>query len=143
MSFGTLPAGVRVGSYSGRSTIIPLIDTDGPPGLSVEDVSATEQRSTPVPCLIFEVRLDRPIEDEVRVDYTTVNGTAVAGQDYTAVSGTMVFRPDQTTWRLCVKVTDDTDDEGTEEMTLRLSNPVRAYLADWTATGYINDSNRT
>ena len=142
VSFGTLPSGVRVGSYSGPSTIIPLIDNNGPPGLSVEDVSATEWPN-PVSCLIFEVRLDRPIEHEVRVDYTTVNGTAVAGQDYTAVSGTMVFRPGQKTWRLCVKVTDDTEDEGTEEMTLHLSNPVRAYLADWTATGYINDSNRT
>ncbi len=136
VSFGTMPAGVQVGSYGGRSTIIPVIDNDGPPGLSVADASAREWPNKRV-CLVFEVTLDREVEHEVSVDYATADGTAVAGQDYKAVSGTLEFRKDQDTKRLCVEVIYDGIDDSTEEMTLRLSNPVRAYLSDATATGSI------
>ena len=41
---------------------------------------------------------------------------------------------------LCVKVLDDAHDEGVEQMTLVLSNPVRAYLIDGTGTGSISNS---
>ena len=140
VSFGTLPAGVSVDSWSGPSTIIPVIDDDAVPGLSVADASAREW-SNPLPCLIFVVTMDRmDVDHEVRVDYATRNGTAVAGQDFTPISGTLVFREGQRTQRLCVKVLDDSHDEGTETMTLVLSNPVRAYLADGTATGSISNT---
>ena len=41
--------------------------------------------------LIFEVTLNREANKEVRVDYVTVDGTAVAGRDYEPKSGTLVF----------------------------------------------------
>ena len=140
VSFGTLPAGVSVGA-SGRSTSIPVIDDDALPGLSVADANAREWPN-PLPCLIFVVTMDRmDVDHEVRVDYATRNGTAVAGQDFTPISGTLVVPGEResagrtTSKRLCVRVLDDSHDEGIEEMTLVLSNPVRAYLADGTATG--------
>ena len=139
VSFGTMPAGVRVGSYGGRSTIIPVIDNDGLPGLSVADASAGEWPNKRV-CLVFEVTLDRKVDHVVTVDYVTADGTAVAGQDYKAVSGTLDFRKDQNRKRLCVEVIYDEIDESTEKMTLRLYNPVGAYLSDATATGWINSA---
>ena len=139
VSFGTMPAGVRVGSYGGRSTIIPVIDNDGPPGLSVADASAGEWPNKRV-CLVFEVTLDRKVDHVVSVDYATADGTAVAGQDYKAVSGTLEFRKGQNRKRLCVEVIYDEIDESTEKMTLRLYNPVRAYLSDATATGWISSA---
>ena len=145
VSFGTLPAGVSVSSLSGRSTIIPVIDDDAPPGLSVADASAEEWPNTKV-CLIFVVTMDRmDVDHEVSGDYATVSGTAVAGQDFTPISGTLVFRPSESRHRtasksLCVEVIDDDHDEDTETMTLVLSNPVRAYLADGTATGSISNT---
>ena len=144
VSFGTLPAGVSVGA-SGRSTIIPVIDDDALPGLSVADASAREWPN-PLPCLIFVVTMDRmDVDHEVRVDYATRSGTAVAGQDFTPIAGTLVFRANESRRRtasksLCVKVLDDSHDEGVEEMTLVLSNPVRAYLTDGTATGSISNT---
>ena len=145
VSFGSLPAGVSVNSWSGRSTIIPVIDNDATPGLSVSDASAREWPN-PLPCLIFVVTMDRmDVDHEVSVDYATRSGTAVAGQDFTPISGTLVFRPSESKRRtasksLCVKVLDDAHDEGVEQMTLVLSNPVRAYLVDGTATGSISNS---
>ena len=146
VSFGTLPAGVSVGA-SGRSTIIPVIDNDDLPGLSVADASAREWPN-PLPCLIFVVTMDRmDVDHEVRVDYATRSGTAVAGQDFTPIAGTLVFRPSESRRRtasksLCVKVLDDDHDEGVEEMTLVLSNPVRASLVDGTATGSISNTDK-
>ena len=139
VSFGTMPAGVRVGSYGGRSTIIPVIDNDGLPGLSVADASAGEWPNKRV-CLVFEVTLDRKVDHVVTVDYVTADGTAVAGQDYVAVTGTLEFRKDQKRKRLCVEVIYDEINESTEKVTLRLYNPVGAYLSDATATGWINSA---
>ena len=145
VSFGSLPAGVSVSSWSGRSTIIPVIDDDAPPGLSVADASAREWPNKKV-CLVFEVTMDRmDVDHEVSVDYATVSGTAVAGQDFKPISGTLVFRPSESRRRtasksLCVEVIDDSHDEGLEEMTLVLSNPVRATLVDGTGTGSISNT---
>ena len=145
VSFGSLPAGVSVGSWSGRSTIIPVIDNDALPGLSVADASAREWPN-PLPCLIFVVTMDRmDVDHEVRVDYATRSGTAAAGQDFTPIAGTLVFRVSESRRRtasksLCVKVLDDSHDEGIEQMTLVLSNPVRASLVDGTATGSISNT---
>ena len=95
---------------------------------------------------MFVVTMDRmDVDHEVRVDYATRNGTAVAGQDFTPIAGTLVFRPSESrrrtaSKRLCVKVLDDAHDEGVEQMTLVLSNPVRASLVDGTATGSISNT---
>ena len=145
VAFGTLPDGVQVSSWSGPSVIIPVIDDDAPPGLSVADASAREWPNKKV-CLVFEVTMDlMDVDHDVSVDYATRSGTAVAGQDFKPISGTLVFRPADSRRRtasksLCVEVIDDSHDEGLEEMTLVLSNPVRAYLADATATGYISNT---
>ena len=137
-SFGTLPAGVEVGEWSGPTKEFRIIDEDGFPGLTVADASAKEW--TPEPCLIFDVKLDRAVDHEVSVDYATRDGTAVAGQDFRPVSGTLVFREGERLKRVCVKVIDDSHDEGLEDMKLELSDPVRAYLSDGIATGWINNS---
>ena len=145
VSFGSLPAGVSVSSWSGRSTIIPVINNDTTPGLSVSDASAREWPNTKV-CLVFVVTMDlMDVDHDVSVDYATRSGTAAAGQDFKPISGTLVFRPAESKRRtasksLCVEVIDDSHDEGVEQMTLVLSNPVRAYLIDGTGTGSISNS---
>ena len=147
VSFGSLPAGVSVSSLSGRSTIIPVIDNDATPGLSVSDASAREWPNKKV-CLIFKVTMDlMDVDHDVSVDYATRSGTAVAGLDFKPISGTLVFRPAESKRRtasksLCVEVIDDSHDEGVEEMTLVLSNPVRAHLVDGTGTGYISNTDK-
>ena len=139
LAFGTLPDGVQVSSWSGPSTTIWINDNDGLPGVSVSDAGAREWPN-PISYLKFEVTLNRAAEHEVRVDYTTRDGTATAGQDYVASSGTLVFAEGERSETVWVEVIDDEHDEGTEEMTLELSNPVRARLADATGTGRIRNT---
>ena len=59
----------------------------------------------------------------VSVDYTTSNGTAIAGEDYIATSGTLSFDSGQTEANFSVFIIDDDSYEGNETINLALSNP--------------------
>ncbi|MGL4514482.1 MAG: carbohydrate-binding domain-containing protein [Lacipirellulaceae bacterium] len=50
----------------------------------------------------------------VSIDYTTVNGTAIAGQDFVASSGVVVFREGESRKTVRVAVTNDSASEGNE-----------------------------
>ena len=71
------------------------------------------------------------------VDFTTVDGTAIAGVDYVATSGTLVFQPGETTSVVTVSIIGDTDIEPDEAFTVQLSNPTNAIIANGQGTGMI------
>ena len=56
--------------------------------------------------------LNREANKEVRVDYVTVDGTAVAGRDYEPKSGTLVFGRRDLTKTIWVPVEFDADVRG-------------------------------
>ena len=70
----------------------------------------------------------------------TADGTATAGDDYTETRGTLTFAAGETEKTVSVAVIDDGHDEDEETMTLRLSNPTGAYIADGEAVGTISNS---
>ena len=85
----------------------------------------------------FDVSLDRAAAEPVTVDYATSDGTATAGADYTATSSTLSFAAGETQKTITVAVLDDAHDEGTETLTLTLSNARGAAIGNATATGWI------
>ena len=109
----------------------------GPPGLTVADAEVQEG---PNAVLSFSVTLSRAPSSTVTVDYATADGTATAGSDYTAVSGALTFAAGETEKTVSVAVLDDAHDEGSETLTLTLSNASGAYIEDGTATGTINNT---
>ena len=109
----------------------------GPPGLSVADAEVQEGSGA---TLEFAVTLSHAASGTVMVDYATSDGTATAGSDYTTKRGTLSFDPGETEKTISVTVLDDAHDEGRETLTLTLSNPVKAYLADDRAIGTIVNS---
>ena len=113
----------------------------GPATLSVADARV---REGPGSVLAFAVTLDRARSEPVTVDYATSEGTgagaATEDSDYTATSGRLTFAAGDTKQTVSVPVLDDVHDEGSETMTLTLSTPVGARLADGTATGTIVNS---
>ena len=109
----------------------------GPAALSVADARVREASDA---LLVFEVTLDRARHAAVTVDYATSDVTARAGEDYTSASGTLTFATGERSKTVEVTVLDDAHDEGEETLTLTLSNPSGAYLADATATGTIENT---
>ena len=104
------------------------------PGLSVADAQVREAAGAR---LAFVVTLGEAQTGAVSVRYATSDGTATAGLDYEAASGMVRFEPGETVKTVSVPVIDDDHDEGSETLTLTLSQPFGARISDGTATGTI------
>ena len=111
----------------------------GPATLSVADAEVDENSGA---TLDFTVTLSRALMETVTVEYGTADGSASAGADYTNTSGTLTFAAGETSKTVAVPVLDDELDEGSETLTLTLSNPAptRVKLADAEATGTISNT---
>ena len=119
-----------------RGTLSVSFDILSPPALSVADASAEEGTDA---TLDFAVTLDREAAHTVTVAYATADGTATAGDDYTATSGTLSFAAGEVEKTVSVPVLADDVDEGSETLTLTLSSPSGAVIADGEATGTITN----
>ena len=128
------------GWQAGQTVAVKLTRTDpdavavAGPGLSVADTQVREAEGA---VLSFRVTLEEAQASTVSVRYATSDGTATAGADYEAVSGALRFGPGETAKTVSVPVLNDTHDEGSETLTLALSAPFGAEVADGTATGTI------
>lgn len=123
--------------WSNQVTALAQREVLSQPEISVADAQAGEG---PDSMLTFSVTLDPVPSDTVNVDYATSDGTATAGQDYTATGGTLTFSDGEAAKTVTVKVLDDSHDEGSETLTLTLSNASGARIADGQATGTIVNS---
>jgi len=92
------------------------------PTLSGSSVSLSEQGSFAV--VTFE--LSPPADSVVTANWSTVDGTAVSGEDYTASSGTLTFQPGETSMQVAVPILDDSLDELEEGFQVVLSNVANA-----------------
>lgn len=102
--------------------------------LSAADVTAVEGGNA-----TFQVKLSEPHTQEVRVDYTTVDGTALANVDYVPAGGTLVFPAGTTNQTVQVAVSSDGLVEGTETFGLKLVNPVNAFVRTAQAKATVSD----
>ena len=69
---------------------------------------------------VLTVELDRVGVMPVTVDYVAEGETAVSGADFTPTSGTLTFTPGETSQTLTLPLLDDTMDEESETVVLRL-----------------------
>ena len=118
------------------SGTLTIIDNDGPPSLSVADVSGLEDS---VGNLSFTVTLNPESGKDVSLYYATADGTATAGSDYAQMNGTLTFSAGETTKMIDVPVLEDGSPEEDETFTVTLSNAVNATIGDGAATGTIQD----
>ncbi len=65
----------------------------------------------------------------VTVNYSTADGTAIAGSDYAATSGTLSFAAGELSKTVMVPILDDAAVENTETFTVMLSGPADALVA--------------
>ena len=134
------------GDYAGqRAEVEVTIVETGTPMLRITGAAAPESAGE----IVFEVRLSRPFDEVVEVEYETSSATstprvAVPGRDYTAASGTLTFPADSMApQEIRVSLLDDEVEEAPEEtFTVTLRNPSAGTELDpefTEATGTIRD----
>ena len=112
---------------------------DDEPRLSIGDAVATEGNSGTT-LLTFTVTLSAAQGEAVTVDYATVDGTAIAGEDYLAAFGTLTFAPGETTMSFTVEVLADATGELDETLFVNLSGASSyAFVADGQGRGTVLD----
>ena len=106
---------------SGGDTLkLKILDETPAPALAATAEEAVEGTG-----LAFHVTLAGSGRERARtLSWSTVDGTALAGEDYTAVAaGTLVIRPGRNRGSVTVSTIDDADQEGAESFAVRFAYP--------------------
>ncbi len=112
----------------------PIIGTA--PTLQISDVRVFE-RNTGRSSVLFRVSLSEPSSQTVSVNFSTANGSAIAGQDYQALSGSLQFRAGQTQNFIQVGIFGDRFAEANETFSVNLSGANNATIQDGEGVGTI------
>jgi hypothetical protein len=116
------------------------LDNDDPP--TVQFSASTYNVAENGVAATITVTLSAPSGREVRVDYLSSDGTALAADDYRAVNDTLIFSPTETSLSFSVVITDDKYPEGDETVNLTLQNQTNANLGTDQAELIIADNDR-
>ncbi len=118
---------------------VTIFDNDGPPTVSIFDRTVSEGNGGTVNA-VFSVQLNTASGLEVRVPFSTANGSAtVAGNDYNPNSGVLTIAPGLTEGFITVQVKGDTLGEANENFFVNLSTPINGTLGDGQGEGMILD----
>jgi Ca2+-binding RTX toxin-like protein len=77
---------------------------------------------------VVMVNLSQASTQQITVDYSTLDDTALEEDDYTAVAGTLIFEAGQTRKSINIPINGDNIKESNESFMLFLSSPVNATL---------------
>ena len=132
----------------GNTTVETAItDSEQPGVLSIDDVSVTEPDSGETVTATFTVTLSQAADQDVTVEFTTADGTAIAGgtgvaeSDYGSTSGTLTILAGQTSATIDVTVNGDDYYEGAEQYYVNLTDAQGpATIADNQGLGTIVDN---
>lgn len=113
--------------------------TTAQPTISIADISLNEGNAGSTD-FEFTVTLSNAYSKAVSVHYSTVEGTAKAGEDFVAQNDQVsTFQPNETQKKISIRVVADDLKEGDETFSVRLSAPENATLIRQTATGTIRN----
>ena len=112
--------------------VLTIVDDEPTPTVAFEQSQFTVNEGAGT--IGFNVILSAVSDADITVEFTTVDGTAVAGSDFTAASDTLTFAAGQTSKPVNVTVTDDALDEAPENFQIALSNPSGADLGTIAST---------
>lgn len=108
--------GARLGAIT--NALVTIGDDDAGISFSASGYAVAEHGVS----VTINVNRSNLTNSEVSVDYSAVDGTAVAGSDFQPVSGNLIFAPGETNKTFTVTLIDDTLEEGNETVLLKLSN---------------------
>ena len=103
------------------TTEVTIIDDDEPGILSFakQQIEVLETATS----VTLSVKRMKGADGQIKVDYTTSDASAVAGEDYTHTKGTLVFEPQMTEAHLTVSIPSGGGAEAGKSFAVTLSNP--------------------
>jgi beta-glucanase (GH16 family) len=113
------------------------------PAVSINSISLPEGNASTTP-FSFAITLDRSPSKPVTVTYSTMEGSAKAGEDYTAAANlSVMFQPNELTKTVIINVVTDDIKEGDDEFTVMLTGATGASISQFSGKGTIgNDDTR-
>ena len=131
------PAAAVIGDGTGTGTIT---DDDGPPPISIGDVTVTEGNSGTVDAN-FVVSVSPVSGKPITVQYSTGTGTATAGSDYVAAQDqTLTIPAGQPSGTITIKINGDELAESSESFPVNLFNATNATISDGSGAATITDN---
>ena len=129
VQLGESPRRYSLSSSAGSATAV-IRDNATPPVASISAGSAVTEGSPAE----FTVSLSVPSSGTVSVPYSVVagSGTTAGSSDYSLPAGPLVFAPGETSKTIIMTTVDDSADEPTEQVTVRL-DPDSRYTVSSTA----------
>lgn len=121
-----------------RTTLVTIIDDDATSTLSVTDTAISVEEGTATASIT--VQRSGNSASAASVDFSTSDGTAVAGEDYRATSDTLNFAAGEITQTLTIPILNDVFVEGDETFSVTLSNPIGGTLGNTITTVTILDN---
>lgn len=120
------------------SAVLTILDDDdsGLPSLTISDVSMLEGNSGSTDA-VFTVTLSDVSNEDITVNYATVDVTALAGQDYEPVADVLTIPAGAVSAQIVVKIKGDVVVEADETFRVVLTNPVNAVFNESEAAGTI------
>jgi hypothetical protein len=129
MAFVFTGSGTRTAeAFEGNAASAPLLHIEWTAGEPSPTPSVTVANGEPSPqvegeaaSISFRISLSGPATEDVLLTYSTVNGTATAGEDFNGVTGgTATIAAGQTSQTVTVGLRDDTAVESTETFMLKV-----------------------
>ena len=139
LSLSTPTGGAALATPS--SAVVSIQENDNPPSLAIDSILVGEGKSSATVASLT-VSLSAPSGRTTTVDFGTVDGTAIAGEDYVATNGTLVFKPGETVKTIAVQIIGDSIKEPDETFTISLLNPTNATIAAGEGTCTILDDDQ-
>src|SRR5262249_34992402 len=103
---------------------------DDEPWVSIDSGPTVTEGNLGTTTANFTVRLSATYDAEVDVDYTTLDGSALAGSDYQAAKGTLVIPKGQTVATIPVLVYGDKVAEFTESFSVQVTGSPVAHIGN-------------
>ncbi len=125
--------GATIGDAVGTGTI-----KDCPPDPITIAITDTRAKECEGP-MTFQVCLSRISDVDITVDFSTADGSAIAGQDYTAGTGTLTIPAGTLCVDLEIPTLEDNVTESPETFVVNLSNSSGPQIVDDQGTGTIFD----
>ena len=102
------PSGEGTVELQNPSTaVLTIADNDNYPFIPTPSISVNEPPLVGTTTALVTLQMTNPTAQTATVNYSTANGTAIAGSDYVATSGVLTFAPLETTKTFTVQILGD------------------------------------